>query len=88
MKCEDYQLRCAAGKYWLIDMKQTGPDYHKPLCLNEGGAYLWELLQNGLEKEQIITHLCHEFNLPPEEVRQDVEGFFMQLELHQIILQD
>jgi hypothetical protein len=86
MKREDYQLRYAAGKYWLLDMKQTGPNYHKPLCLNEGGAYLWELLQNGLGKQQIVMHLCKEFDLSPNEARQDVDGFFSQLELHQIEL--
>ena len=33
-----YQLRYAAGIYWLLDMSQPGYPYRKPLPLNEMGA--------------------------------------------------
>ena len=35
---ERYQLRQAAGAYWLLDMEQ-GEQYKKPFMLNECGAY-------------------------------------------------
>lgn len=41
MQKNRYQLRCAAGKYWLLDMEQDGETYRPPLMLNEsGGLYL------------------------------------------------
>lgn len=40
MQKNRYQLRCAAGKYWLLDMEQDGETYRPPLMLNERGLYL------------------------------------------------
>ena len=41
MQKNRYQLRCAAGKYWLLDMEQDGETYRPPLMLNESGAYIF-----------------------------------------------
>ena len=35
-----YQLRHAAGRYWLLDMQQEGLVYHKPIELNECAAFI------------------------------------------------
>lgn len=86
MKYKDYQLRHAAGMYWLLDMKQEGLTYKKPLCLNEGGAYIWERIQEGMSKEQIVQHLVAEFDLFEIDARQDVDLFYGQLQQHQITL--
>lgn len=37
-----YQLRHAAGRYWLLDMQQEGLDYRKPVVLNECAAFIWK----------------------------------------------
>jgi hypothetical protein len=80
MQGKGFQLRCAAGKYWLLDMEQKGFAYQPPRCLNESGAYLFALSQKGLSREAIACRLCSEFGLGQEEARQDVDGFFSQLE--------
>jgi hypothetical protein len=72
----DYQLRYAAGKYWLLDMGQKGFSYQSPVCLNETGAYLWRLFQKGLEKEEIARLLSVEYGLEWEEAWQDTNEFF------------
>ena len=53
-----YQLRRAAGRYWLLDMEQEGVPYRRPLCMNEMGAAVWELLVRGLDREGIVEELC------------------------------
>jgi hypothetical protein len=72
----EYQLRRAAGKYWLLDMQQQGFDYHSPICLNESGAYLWQLYQTGCTREEIAGQLSREFGLGWEEALQDTNDFF------------
>lgn len=86
MKYKDYQLRYAAGMYWLLDMKQKGLTYKKPLCLNEGSAYIWKRIQDGMEKEEIVKHLVQQFDVLEMEARQDVEFFFEQLRQHKFTL--
>jgi hypothetical protein len=80
MRWEDYQLRYAAGRYWLLDMRQRGSEYHRPLCFNESGAYLWELFAKGMTKEQIAAQLCEEFELEEGQALQDVEEFLTAIE--------
>jgi hypothetical protein len=72
----DYQLRYAAGRYWLLDTGQQGLDYQAPICLNETGAYLWKLFQKGLSREEIAGQLSREYGLDWEEAWQDTNGFF------------
>ena len=38
---ERYQIRQAAGMYWLLDMEQPGIPYRQPVLLNETGAAFW-----------------------------------------------
>lgn len=75
----NYQLRYAAGVYWLVNVKQRGLDYIKPLGLNEGGAYLWRLLCEGNDKAMIADRLCGEFGLERADAVKDVEDFLEQL---------
>ena len=39
MQKNRYQLRCAAGKYWLLDMEQDGETYRPPLMLYLQAVY-------------------------------------------------
>jgi hypothetical protein len=75
----EYQLRRAAGKYWLLDMQQ-GFDYHSPICLNESGAYLWQLYQKGCTREEIAGQLSREFELEWEEAWQDTNDFLDRIQ--------
>ncbi len=79
MKYSDYQLRYAAGMYWLLNVRRRGLDYVRPLCLNECGAYLWKMLCEGIGKNEIEDRFCKEFGIEREEAQKDVEDFLEQL---------
>ncbi|MCM1044465.1 MAG: PqqD family protein [Candidatus Gastranaerophilales bacterium] len=75
-----YQLRYAAGLYWLLDMKQSGVPYRRPLAVNEVGADIWRLLEQGVEAEQIAERLAAEYQVSRETVREDIAQFRQRLE--------
>lgn len=74
-----YQLRHAAGTYWLLDTWQEGIPYRKPLVMNEVGAKIWKMMEQGCCREQIENALCQEYQISKELVGQDVEQFQAQL---------
>lgn len=74
-----YQLRKAAGTYWLIDMNQEGPAYTKPVPLNESGAYIWQMLEKGKQIEQIAESFAKEYEIAYEEAITDIRQFLRQL---------
>lgn len=74
-----YQLRCAAGQYWLIDMEQTGPAYLPPVGMNESGAIIVERFLETGDMEQCALKLQEEFGIDLQEAREDAEMFLQQL---------
>lgn len=74
-----YQLRYAAGLYWLLDMQQSGDSYIHPVPLNEGGAQLWKLFERGMSEAEVCRWLSEAYDLPPEQAQKDVRGFIAQL---------
>lgn len=71
----DYQLRQAAGQYWLLDMKQSGEPYKQPLSMNDIGAEIWGMMVDGFHREEIVRCLSEEYEAEQEEIRQDVLQF-------------
>lgn len=74
-----YQLRHAAGLYWLLDMEQEGLEFQPPISFNESGAYIWRKLEAGMKPEKIAECLSREFEIEYCEARQDVDQFLEQL---------
>ena len=59
---ERYQLRQAAGAYWLLDMEQ-GEQYKKPFMLNECGAYIYRAYISGMSEDEIMQAFAKEYGL-------------------------
>lgn len=74
-----FQLRKAAGQYWLIDMEQNPFEYKIPLSVNEVGAYIWEKNQEGLSSKEIAGLLSKEYEVEEGEILQDINSFMEQL---------
>ena len=74
-----YQLRFAAGSYWLLDMKQEGMAYQKPLMLNETAAGIWKRYVAGENRESIVQWLQREYAIDKPDAEEDVKNFLHQL---------
>lgn len=81
-----YQLRHAAGQYWLLDMEQLGLVYKHPLSMNELGAEIWSRMLQDQTNEQIAEDLRKEYEVTIEEILEDIEGFQKQLKAYGIIV--
>lgn len=74
-----YQLRAAAGGYWLLNMEQKGVPYQCPLSVNSVGAEIWKHLQNGEATERIVSTLSEQYTVSEKEIAEDVVAFCNQL---------
>lgn len=75
----EYQLRKAAGAYWLLAMDQSGKEYRQPIVLNESGAQIWKKLTQGETKETIAEEFEKQFSLSKEDALTDIENFLKEL---------
>lgn len=81
-----WQLRHAAGTYWLLDMGQEPGKPKEILSLNQVGAELWRILQQGTTGEAAAEMLCLQYGLDREEALRDVQSFFSALEAKGILV--
>ena len=90
-KCKNlqrkYQLRHAAGLYWLIDIGQSGVPYISPVPLNGSGARIWELIESGTPMADICEQLSIAYKLPLLQAQRDVSDFIDQLRNRHIDLE-
>ncbi len=84
---ERWQLRYAAGSYWLLDMKRGNENRRPPLSLNQAGAELWRLLQQGTEEEAAAELLCLQYRIDRESALEDVRGFLAGLKSQGILIE-
>ncbi len=85
MQKNRYQLRCAAGKYWLLDMEQDGGQYRPPLMLNESGAYIFKQYTTGNTADRIAEELAGAYGGSADDMHTDVIQFIRQMELQGIL---
>lgn len=85
---ERYQLRKAAGLYWLLDMEQDGAELREPVVINESGAYIWEQYRRLKSVTSVAEALSREFGISVQEGLADIRQFFQQLREQGLILQE
>lgn len=76
---ERYQLRKAAGLYWLVDMEQSGVGRQEQIVLNESGAYIWKQYWLLRSETAVAEVLSREFGISVQEGLTDIRQFFQQL---------
>lgn len=81
-----YCLRHAAGRYWLLDLLQPGLPYKRPVCMNDAGAVIWNVLSSGGTVEQAQRTLAAEYGIEKEQAAADVKEFMEQLRKQGVML--
>ena len=74
-----YELRKAAGLYWLLDLRQGGEHYKPPLAMNEMGAEIFKYRQLGDSEEEIIRKTGNTYDADVETIKRDVTSFLKKL---------
>lgn len=87
MKGKDrYQLRQAAGKYWLLDMEQDISHFRAPIAMNETGAIILNNYWKNGDAMDAAKALSETYEIDLEEAAGDVNEFLEQLRSQGIAL--
>ena len=76
---EDFILRKVADSYVVVPVGKMTLDFNGIISLNETGAFLFELLQNGAEEQELVEKLLDEYDVAPEKARADVAAFLTKV---------
>lgn len=77
---EGFKLRKVAGNYIVIATGKASKEFNGMINLNEVGAFLWERLEKGATKDELVNALLSEYEVPNDIANKDVEAFLNKLQ--------
>lgn len=77
---KDFILRKVADSYVVVPVGKQTLDFNGIINLNETGAFLFGLLQEGAEKEELLRKMLEEYDVTPEKAAADIDVFLKKAE--------
>lgn len=75
----DFILRKVAGSFVVVPVNELTMDFNGMINLNETGAFLFELLQKGAEKSELVSCMLEEYDVEAERAEADIDKFIQKL---------
>ena len=79
-KSRSMVARAIAEELVLVPIRQNVGNLQSIYNLNEAGAYVWNLLDNELSLEEIVSKVCQEYEVPRTQANADIVKFIEKLE--------
>ena len=80
-----YVVREVAGEYLLIPVIMQEDLAAQMAVLNESGKFLWEQLQQEKTVADLIAAMTEEYDVSPEEAREDILEFINLLQRNKLV---
>ena len=75
----DFLLKQIAGSHVVVPIRQRAVDFSGVIKLSETGAFLWEILAQGAERDELIAKLLDEYAVDEATAEADVDRFIAKL---------
>ena len=70
-----YQLREVAGEHMVVSTGADENAFNGVIMLNGTGAFLWKLLEEGAERDELIKKVLEEYEVDEETATIGVDDF-------------
>lgn len=72
---KEYVLRQIGDDYIIVPVGATALSFNGMITVNEMGAFLWDKLVKGIDKEELLQTLQEQYEVTQEEAERDVDEF-------------
>lgn len=80
MKIKDgYILRQVAGNSIVIAVGDEAINFNGIITINGAGTFLWERLEKGAEKEELLQAMLKEYDIDEATAASDIDEFLEKL---------
>ena len=80
-----YMLRKVVEVYVIIGIGGEAYTPNQIMSLNETGAFLWRILEQGAERGDLVEHLTREYDVDAQTAAADVDAFLDSLRKNALI---
>lgn len=82
---DDFVMRKMADTTVVVPVGSNAIDFNGMINLNETGAFLFEILQQGATKDELVSKLLDEYDVSREQACKDIDIFVKKLKDADII---
>jgi sensor domain CHASE-containing protein len=82
---KEYVLRQIGDDYIIVPVGQAALSFNGMITVNETGAFLWEQLVEGTNKEEMLRTLMESYEVAQEEASRDIDEFLEVLHTNNIL---
>ena len=75
----NFMLKKVAGEYMIIPTGNNNVNFSKIFNINETGAFIFEKLKDGKNKEEVLELMSKEYNASKDVLKNDIEEFIDEL---------
>lgn len=70
-----YKLRTVAGENMVVNAGNEPDSFNGVIMLNDTGAFLWKILENGAERDDLISAVLKEYDTDEKTAIEGVDSF-------------
>lgn len=75
----DYVLRAFSGKYIAVSVNDSDDNNNVFITMNKSSAFVWELLQNEISYEEVLSKIIEKYNIDEVTAKADLDEFIDKL---------
>ena len=76
---KEFVLREIAGDYIIIPTGKTVLEFNGLVTVNEVGVSLWNMLQEEISFDSLVSGILEEYDVDEEVAREDIQEFLDQM---------
>ena len=80
-----FTLREIAGEILVIPVGQTALDLNGMIVLNPVSRVIWECLEKGTDREQLLKAILDRFDVDESVAKEDIESFLSELSAQKLL---
>lgn len=71
----NFMLRNVAGKDIVVAVGAASMDFNGIITLNETGAFLWKILEQGATYDELVEKMSAEYEADKDEIKSGIDEF-------------
>lgn len=84
----EYILRQIGEDYIIVPVGKAALNFNGMVTVNETGAFLWEHLVDGTDKDQLLQKFLDVYEVTQEEAERDINEFLEILYENKILVEE
>ncbi len=85
---DGFVVRKIGEQTMAVPVGERTTEIHGLIALNETGEYLWQVLQNGADKDMLVEALVNEYEVDSQQAGKDVDAFIDMLNEQGVLSDD